>query len=671
MGAYQRFTDVVTGITPTTVGWSVALPSGDTGSPGTVDTGGLFVPPATMPSGGTILVTVTSNINSAISATATVTILNPHPTVASVSPAHIPLGPFTLTVNGSAFVQGAVVMLGNVAMPTTYVSATRLTATGTASLAQMGTSMAVTVVNPNPGSATSLDAINVMYGNSDGPPTIPYAAAARFLDQAAWGGDAATIAHVQSSGFGNYLKVQFSAPMSPYPDPTDTAYYLGGVQSRFFSNAVHGQDQLRQRVAFALQNIFVVSAITDTTAPQMVPFLQILQKDAFGNFRQLMEDVSLSPTMGLYLNMVNNDKANTTTGTAANENYARELMQLFTIGLDLLNQDGTPQLDSSGNLIPTYQQATVSQFAKIYTGWTYPTQPGATLKIHNAQYYVGPMVVFASNHDTTSKTLLNGVVTPAGQTAQQDLKAALDNIFAHENVAPFISKQLIQHLVTSNPSPAYVSRISAVFRDDGTGTKGNLGAVVTAILMDPEARAGDNGVTAEPATGGKLREPVLFVASMLRGLGAAVNDSNNLTSYATSLGQQLLYPASVFNYFSPLFVISPTLTGGTRLGGPEFQLESPSNAVGRANTVNSFIYGSLGAGAVIDLTPFSNLGNNPTALFNAISNAFFYGQMPAALASAMQTATSAITGTTAAAAKSRAQAALYLVLSSNYYNVEH
>ncbi len=535
----------------------------------------------------------------------------------------------------------------------------------------MGTSMALTVVNPNPGSATSLDAISVMYGNADGPPTIPYAAAARFLDQAAWGGDAASIAHVQSIGFANYLKEQFSAPMSPYPDPTDTAYYLGGVQARFFSNAVHGQDQLRQRVAFALQNIFVVSAITDNTAPQMVPFLQILQKDAFGNFRQLMEDVSLSPTMGLYLNMVNNDKANATTGTAANENYARELMQLFTIGLDLLNKDGTPQLDSSGNLIPTYQQATISQFAKIYTGWTYPTQPGATLKIHNPQYYVGPMVVFASNHDTTSKTLLNGVVTPAGQTAQQDLKAALDNIFAHQNVAPFISKQLIQHLVTSNPSPAYVSRISAVFSDDGTGTKGDLGAVVTAILMDPEARAGDNGATAEPATGGKLREPVLFVASMLRGLGAAVNDSNNLTSYGTNLGQQLLYPASVFNYFSPLFVISPTLTGGPRLGGPEFQLESPSNAVGRANTVNSFIYGNLGAGAVIDLTPFSSLGNNPTALFNAISNAFFYGQMPAALQSAMQTATSAITGTTAAAAKSRAQAALYLALASNYYNVEH
>ncbi len=671
IGAYYRFSAAVTGITPTTVGWSVSLPAGDTGSPGTIDTGGLFIPPAAMPSGGTVIVKVASNVNAAISATATVTLLNPHPMVASVSPAHIPLGPFTLTVNGSSFVQGAVVMLGSTIMPTTYVSSTRLTATGTATLAQMGTTMPVTVVNPDPGSMGSLSSVSVMYGNTDGPPTIPYPAAARFLDQAAWGGDAATIAHVQSVGFANYLKEQFSAPMSPYPDPTDTAYYLGGVQARFFSNAVHGQDQLRQRVAFALMNIFVVSAITDNTAPQIIPYLQILQKDAFANFRVVMEDVSLSPTMGLYLNMVNNDKANATTGTAANENYARELMQLFTIGLSQLNADGTPQHDASGNLIPTYDQATISQFAKIYTGWTYPTQPGATLKIHNPQYYVGPMVPFAANHDTTSKTLLNGVVVPAGQTAQQDLKAALDNIFAHQNVAPFISKQLIEHLVTSNPSPAYVARISAVFNDDGTGTKGNLAAVVTAILMDPEARAGDNGASSEPATGGKLREPVLFVTSMLRGLGAVVNDSNGLTGYSTNLGQQLLFPPSVFNYFSPLFVISPTLTGGARLGGPEFQLESPSNAVGRANTVNSFIFGNLGAGAVIDLTPFANLGNNMNALYNAISNAFFYGQMPVEVQNAMQTATSAIPGTTAAAAKSRAQAALYIALSSSYYNVEH
>jgi uncharacterized protein (DUF1800 family) len=677
IGAYYRFSDTVTGITPTTVGWSVALPAGATGSPGTIDTGGLYVPPAAMPSSGTVIVTVASNVTPSVSASATVTLLNPVPIVSSVIPTSVGLGAFTITVNGSAFVPGAIIVVGNMQLPTTYVSATKLTATFASVTSQMGASYPVTVINPDPGSATSIDVVTVAFGSTTGTPTISYSAAARFLDQAAWGGDAATIAHVQDVGFEQYLKEQFSAPISPYPDPTDTAYYLGGVQSRFFSNAVNGPDQLRQRVAFALLNQFVVSAITDNDAPELVPYLQILQNDAFANFRTVMEDVSLSPTMGLYLNMVNNDKANATTGTAANENYARELMQLFTIGLSLLNPDGTPQLDSSGNLIPTYGETTIQNFAKVYTGWTYPTESGATLKEHNPAYFVGPMVVYEANHDTTSKTLLNGLVLPAGQTAQQDLQAALDNIFAHQNIAPFVSKQLIQHLVTSNPSPAYVERVALAFNNDGTGVKGNLAAVVKAILLDNEARAGDQDPLNAPATGGKLREPVFYLASMMRGLGATVNDANTLTSVATNLGQQLFYPPSVFNYFAPSYQIPLTLTGSsTLLGpqvllGPEFQLQTPSSAVGRYNTVNTIIYGSLGAGAVVDLTPFTNLGNNPTALFSAISNAFFYGQMPAALQSAMQTATTAITGTTAADAKARAQAALYLGLSSAYYNVEH
>ncbi len=180
------------------------------------------------------------------------------------------------------------------------------------------------------------------------------------------------------------------------------------MQARFFTNAVHGQDQLRQRVAFALGQILVASAVEENTPTQLVPYLQLLKKDAFTNFRTLMEDVTLSPTMGEYLDMRNNDKANPASDTRANENYARELMQLFTIGLSQLNQDGTLQLDASGNPIPTYDQTTIQNFAKVYTGWTYPTKPGATLRKHNPAYFIGPMVPFETNHDTTSKTLLNG-----------------------------------------------------------------------------------------------------------------------------------------------------------------------------------------------------------------------------------------------------------------------
>jgi uncharacterized protein (DUF1800 family) len=585
------------------------------------------------------------------------------------------VGSFTITLNGGGFVAGAVAVVGGVPLPTTYVSATRLTATGDSSAAQPGQSFPVVVTNPEPGSATSVDAVSVMVGTSSGPPIVSFNVASRFLDQAAFGPDAATIAHVQTVGLNGYLNEQFSAPISPYPDPATTAFGINQVQARFFSNAVHGQDQLRQRVAFALGQIFVVSAIVEGTPTQLVPYLQILQNDAFGNFRALMNDVTLSPTMGEYLNMANNDKADLTRGTRANENYARELMQLFTIGLYQLNPDGTLKLDSIGHPIPTYDQTTIQNFAKVYTGWTYPTKPGAVLQRHNPAYYVGPMAPFEANHDITSKTLLNGLVLPAGQKADQDLQAALDNLFNHPNVAPFISKNLIQHLVTSNPSPEYVGRVAAVFNDNGSGVRGDLQAVVTAILLDSEARQDDNGPWTffwlTQNNDGHLREPVFAIPSILRGLGASVNDANNLTGLAASLGQNLFTPASVFNYYSPGYRIPSQFTPGSSLRGPEFQLQSPSSAVARFNVVNSMIYGNLGAGTVIDLTPFSNLGGNSQALVDAVSQVFMYGLMPGAMQTELMNAISAVTGTTAAANLARAQAALYLAVSSSYYNVEH
>jgi uncharacterized protein (DUF1800 family) len=628
-----------------------------------------------MPKPNTVTVTATSNADATVSGSTTITLLNPYPTLASVRPANIPVGSFTITLNGSGFAAGAVAIVGGVPLPTTYVSATRLTATGDSSAAQPGQSFAVVVTNPDPGSATSVDAVSVMVGASSGPQVVPFNVAARFLDQAAFGPDADTIAHVQTVGLTGYLNEQFAAPISPYPDPATTAYGINQVQARFFSNAVHGQDQLRQRVAFALGQIFVVSAIVEGTPTQLVPYLQILQNDAFGNFRALMNDVTLSPTMGQYLNMVNNDKADAARGTRANENFARELMQLFTIGLYQLNSDGTLMLDSSGHPIPTYDQTTIQNFAKVYTGWTYPTRPGATLQRHDPAYYIGPMVPFEPNHDTTPKTLLNGVLLPAGQHAQNDLDAALDNIFNHPNVGPFISRNLIQHLVTSNPSPGYVGRIASVFNDNGAGVRGDLAAVVSAILLDSEARQDDNGpwtyLWLTHNADGHLREPVFMIPAILRGLGAAVNDTNNLTGLAASLGQNLFTPASVFNYYSPYYRIPSQFTPGSSLRGPEFQLQSPSSAVARFNVVNSMIYGNLGAGAVIDLTPFSGLGGNSQALVDAVNQAFMYGLMPGPVQTELMHAIGAVTGTTAAANLARAQAALYLTVSSSYYNVEH
>ena len=672
LGTFYQFADKVTGITPTTVGWTIALPAGATGSPGTISAGGRYTPPNAIPSTGTVIVTVTSTAAPTASASATVTLLNPYPTLASVSPANIPVGFFAITLNGSGFVPGAQVLFGGTVLATTYVSATRLTATGASTQAQVGQRVPLAVMNPDPGSATSVDVVSVLVGPLTSGNQVTYNVAARFLDQAAFGPDAASIAQVQTLGLQGYLNQQFTAPISPYPDPSTTGFGLGQVQARFFTNAVHGQDQLRQRVAFALSQIMVASAVEENTPTQLVPYLQLLKSDAFKNFRTVMEDVTLNPTMGEYLDMRNNDKANPAKDTRANENYARELMQLFTIGLFQLNPDGTLQLDAGGNPIPTYDQTTIQNFAKVYTGWTYPTKPGATLQKHNPAYFIGPMVPSESNHDTTSKTLLNGLVVPAGGTARSDLKAALDDIFSHQNVAPFISKQLILHLVTSNPSPAYVSRIAAVFDDNGHGVRGDLQAVVNALLLDPEARAGDDGPSLSPPdTSGHLREPVFAVASILRGLGATVNDTNNLTGQATNLGQTVFAPSSVFSYFAPGYTIPAEFTPGASVLGPEFQLQSPSSSVARSNMVNTFVYGSLGAGAVIDWTALTSLGATPQALLEAVNNAFMYGQMPGSMQTQILSAVNAITGNTGAVYKARAQAAVYLTVSSSYYNVEH
>jgi uncharacterized protein (DUF1800 family) len=670
VGTFLQFSAKLTGISSTDVGWTLTPSTGA----GAISANGRYTPPATLPSPNTVTITATSTASPNTSASVTVTILNPYPTLASVNPTSVPVGAYSITLNGSGFVPGAQVLDGGTPMATTYVSSTRLTASGVSFPSEKGWTIPIAVKNPDPGSATSTDVISVVVAPTTGPHILGANVAAHFLDQAAFGPDAATLNDVETVGLENYIQEQFATPISPYPDPATTGFGLNQVQARFFTNAVHGQDQLRQRVAFALGEIMVVSAVEENTPTQLVPYLGILQKDAFANFRTLMQDVTLSPTMGEYLDMRNNDKADPTTDTRANENYARELMQLFTIGLSQLNLDGSLQLDSNGNPIPTYDQTTIQNFAKVYTGWTYPTKPGAVLRTHNPPYFVGPMEPFESNHDTTSKTLLNGLVLPAGQTARQDLEAALDDIFNHPNVGPFIGKQLIQHLVSSNPSPAYVARVASVFNNNGSGVRGDLKAVIRAILLDPEARQADNG----PFAGGPadvpsahLREPVFVVASILRGLGALVNDTNNLTAQASNLGQILFTPPTVFNYFAPGYHIPPDITPGMSLLGPEFQLDSPSNAVTRFNMVSTMIYGSLGNGAVIDLTPFSNLASNPQALVDAISQTFMDGQMPSQVQTALLGAVNAIAGTSAAVNKARAQAAIYLAVSSSYYNVEH
>jgi uncharacterized protein (DUF1800 family) len=496
-------------------------------------------------------------------------------------------------------------------------------------------------------------------------------AAARFLDQAAWGPTPAAMAQLQQTGIDNWLTAQFALNTSDLPDQPLLNSTTGQpnrdltpVQAAFFQNTVTGQDQLRQRVAFALSQMWVVSAVTTKNAYAFPPYWRLFRDNAFGNYRDIMTALTLSPAMGDYLNMANNDKGNSAKGTAANENYARELMQLFTVGLTQLNPDGSPVLDSSNNPIPTYTQAIITDTARALTGWTYPTVPGVTAKANNPAYYLGQMFAVEAEHDTTAKSIIGGVSLPAGQTAQQDLASVLDALMKQPTMAPFVSRQLIQHLVTSAPSPAYIQRVASVFTDNGAGVRGDMKAVITAVLTDPEARAADDaGATPNP-TFGHMREPVLFMANILRGLNATLGASNAINASATNLGQDLFYPETVFSYFSPLY----TLEGGQP--APEFQIYSTATAAERADVVNTALYGALDKTTKTDLTPFLQYASNVTSLVNYIGTVFDHNAMSSDLQQAATSAANAATGATASAsALARVQAALYVVLTSSEYQI--
>jgi uncharacterized protein (DUF1800 family) len=490
--------------------------------------------------------------------------------------------------------------------------------------------------------------------------------AARFLDQATWGPTPPSIAQFEDMGFTNWLNAQFALNTSDLPDQAilDSAGNsndnLAPVQAAFFQNTLTQPDQLRQRVAFILSQIWVVSATTGVSpAYAYPPYWRIFRDNAFGNYRDIMKAVTLSPAMGRYLNMANNNKANAANGTAANENYGREMMQLFTLGLTQLNLNGTPVLDGSGNPLPTYNQAQVTEMAKVLTGWTYPTAPGATAKTNNPAYYFGQMFAVESEHDETAKAIFGNVTIPAGQTAEQDLESLLNALMAQPTMAPFICQQLIQHLVTSNPSPAYIQRISEVFENDGTGVVGNLQAVITAILTDPEARAGDATQSAVTANFGHMREPVLLMGNLLRGLYGTAAATSSVANSATNMGQELFYEPSVFSYFSPQ---SRTEHG---LLGPEFQIYSTQTAANRADTVNTLLYGTL-TGVKLDLVPFEAVAGNTTTLLNYIGDVFLHSYMSPALEAAATDAVNAASGATA-----KAQAALYVVLTSSEYQIIH
>jgi uncharacterized protein (DUF1800 family) len=505
------------------------------------------------------------------------------------------------------------------------------------------------------------------FGQSSNTQQLPASAAARFLDQATWGPTPAFIAQLQQMGITNWLNAQFALNTSNIPDqPILTPakqpnYDLSPVKAAFFENTVTGQDQLRQRVAFALSQVWVVSSGGGVPkAYAYPPYWRLFRDNAFGNYRDVISALTLSPAMGRYLNMANNNKANPKNNTSANENYARELMQLFTLGLTQLNPNGTPVVDQNKNPVPTYDQAVVTNMAKVLTGWTYPTAPGVTAHVNNPEYFFGQMFAVESEHDTTTKAIFGNVTIPAGQTAEQDLDSLLDALMAQPAMAPFVSQQLIQHLVSSNPSPQYVERVSSVFANDGHGVTGNLQAVIRAILTDPEARAGDDATAPVNPTFGHQREPVLFMPNILRGLNATLTANSVINNDASNLGENLFDAPSVFSYFSP----QNRVQGG--LLAPEFQIYTTQTAANRADIIYAILYGQIDKGTTVNLDSFVQRADSPTILLSYISSIFLHGSMSSALT---QAATDAINA--AATPEAKAQAALYVVLTSGEYQIIH
>jgi uncharacterized protein (DUF1800 family) len=547
----------------------------------------------------------------------------------------------------------------------------------------------------------------------------------RFLEQSSFGPRTQDINHVKGVGISQAITEQLGKPAGTYtgwdgnsaPPPPTQPYSARDAGADVFEHAIAGDDQLRQRVAIALSQIFVVSLTTIGTQGPVADYLSMLRRDAFGNFLDLLRDVTLHPAMGKFLNMANNTiyapvPAGSPAGTpnpiiAPDENYAREVMQLFTMGLDELYDDGTRMLDCTGDgvadppatckettagakPIATYSQDAVENLAHTLTGWTYDDAahmngaakscPGKSGR--KGEFYGGKntpalpsivapkMIGCANNHDSASTTLLNGFATTAGAAPQVHLEEALGNLFNDNSTPPFICKQLIQHLVTSNPSAPYVSRVVAKFKNDGQGVRGNLAAVVRAILEDDEAR-GPVPPVAQLGTFGHLRSPILLITNPIRWLNGAAaataygTSGSALNGWSSRMGQNFPRPPSVFSYYPPGY----RPKDGNGLLAPEFALANTGTTLDRGNYLNQLLFSGLGdadslaaiSGVTVDLTV---VPADQGAMVEWISQNLFHEAMSSALKGTILDAIGQV-------AQARQKSlALYLAFSSPEYQIQ-
>ena len=502
--------------------------------------------------------------------------------------------------------------------------------------------------------------------------------AARLLTQATFGPQRAEVDALTGGSINAWIDAQMALPNTSHRSRTleELVYtpITGNTppnrpiplhrQQAWMYNTLQGPDQLRQRVAFALSEILVVSDSTlagDLYAEALANYYDLLAAQAFGSFRTLLEQVSLSPIMGAYLSHLRNAKADPVAGTHPDENYAREIMQLFTIGLVQLQPDGTLKLDAQGQPIPTYDNTTITETAKVFTGWGFfstATNPNFRSATQN---YINPMMIYPAVHETGAKTIIGGVTLPANLGGTEDLRRTLDALVAHPNTAPFIARQLIQRLVTANPSPAYVYRVAGKF-----GSNGDLGAMVRAILTDYEARS--PVVAASPGFG-KLREPLLRLTGFLRSFRAAAQSGHyavNFNNPENNLAQAALRSPTVFNFFEPGYVYPGTLAAAG-LVAPEFQITNDTTAISTPNFLRDTIFrAATGTNAsntaTLNLTTEQSLVSNPPALLDHLNLLLCGGQMSTATRNRILLALAALGSTTTPL--ERAQTAILLTVTS-------
>jgi uncharacterized protein (DUF1800 family) len=493
---------------------------------------------------------------------------------------------------------------------------------------------------------------------------VSRSAAAHFLEQATFGPTTSEVDLVISAGYDQWLNNQFAMPESTVPDDPD----VDDIRNALFLNMANGQDQLRQRMIFALSQIIVVSANKNGSGSELAPWVRLLSRNAFGNYRTLLREVTFSPTMGKYLDNVFNRCTrnpatcpNGSTTSVPNENYARELLQLFTLGLWQLNLNGTVRLDANGQPIPTYSQATLVEYARALTGWTYARVNGQD----NFQTDLVPSMTGGATpqpryHDTGAKTLLSGVALPATANTTAalygDVDGVIDSIMAHPNLAPFVSMRLIRSLVTSNPSPNYVQRVATAF----SSTNGDLRATLTAILTDPEART-------FTTTDGRLKDPILHILGLARALGIPVANPGNVQWTFANLLQLTLTPNTVFNFYN---LLTP-LPGNTQLYGPEFGIYPPALAVQRANFIYGIVYEWYNSSFTMSgvIPAYQALAAEPSTLVEAINQNLMFGRMSPELRDLIVASTAAITDTSSGGLRERARGALYLAAISSEYSV--